>query len=262
MLLGDYMEIFVLASGSKGNMTLVKTPELNFFIDAGITYSRAVGKMKNYNEEIENVNVLFLTHEHLDHIAGLKTLLKQKNIKEIYLTKGTFQALSVDIKELMPKVIIIKADEPLKIKGVDFLPIMLSHDAAEPVGFVIKSEGKKFVVLTDTGYVDHTYIDVLKCADVYLVEANHDPKKLLDSSRPFSLKQRILGITGHLSNDDAAILMNKLINDKKALWIASHISDDCNGIFEIEKAIVDHFDNPLKVDLKFASQESLEVIKI
>lgn len=257
------MEIFVMASGSKGNMTLVKENDFHFFIDAGISYSKMVGKMNIYGESVEKVKTLFLTHEHLDHIAGLKTLLKQGNIEEVFLTKGTFQALSNEIKELLPNIYIIKADEEINIKNLKIMPIMLSHDAFEPVGFVIENNDKKrLVLLTDTGYVDQSYYEVISNADVYILESNHDPKKLLNSSRPFSLKQRILGITGHLSNDDAASLMNRVVNNKKALWIVAHISDDCNDHYDIEKAIVEHFDNPLKVDVLFASQESLGVIKI
>lgn len=257
------MEICVLASGSKGNMTYVKDGNFKFFIDAGISYSKVVNKMKQYDEAVEDIHTLFLTHEHLDHIAGLKTLLKQNSIKDVFLTKGTFQALSNELKELLPRVNIISADEVFYISQMKITPIMLSHDAFEPVGFVFENhENKRLVLLTDTGYVDQSYIDVISNADVYILEANHDPKKLLNSSRPFSLKQRILGITGHLSNEDAASLMNKLIYEKKAIWIVAHISDDCNELLDIEKAIVEHFDDPLKVDIYYASQESLERIII
>ena len=257
------MEIFVMASGSKGNMTLIKENDFHFFIDAGISYSKMVAKMNAYGQSVETVKTLFLTHEHLDHIAGLKTLLKQGVIEEVFLTKGTFQALSNEIKELLPNIYIIKADEEILVKNMKILPIMLSHDAFEPVGFIIEnSEKKRLVLLTDTGYVDQSYIDQITDAEVYILESNHDPKKLLNSSRPFSLKQRILGITGHLSNEDAANLMNRVVKRKKAIWVVAHISDDCNDIFDIEKAIVEHFDNPLKVEVMFASQESLEVIKV
>ncbi|WP_162163917.1 MBL fold metallo-hydrolase [Acholeplasma hippikon] len=257
------MEIFVLASGSKGNMTYVKENNFTFFIDAGITYSKMVAKMKAYGEDEQNVHTLFLTHEHQDHIAGLKTLLKQGQIKEVFLTKGTYQALSNEIKELLPQIYIIKADEDFFVKDMKVTPIMLSHDAFEPVGFIfINKEQKKVVLLTDTGYVDQSYIEPISDADLYILESNHDPKKLLNSSRPFSLKQRILGVTGHLSNDDAASIINKAVKSKKAVWIVAHISDDCNDIFDIEKAIVEHIDDPLKIEVLYASQESLAGIKI
>ena len=123
-------------------------------------------------------------------------------------------------------------------------------------------EKKSFVCLTDTGYVDQSYHEVLKDADLYLLESNFDPKKLLGSRRPFALKQRILGVQGHLSNEEAAVLMNKLIKNKKSKWVVAHISEECNDAFDIEKAIVDHIEDLLKIDVIYASQESLPGIKL
>jgi len=255
------MEIFILASGSKGNVTYVKNEVTSFFIDAGISYQKIESKMKAYGEDVRSVKTLFLTHEHLDHIAGLKTLLKSGQIEQVYLTQGTLEALNGEIKPLLPRYEIIKADEMFNFYNFEVTPILLSHDAKEPVGFIFKESEKKFVVLTDTGYVDQSYVSMLKNADCYLLEANHDPARLLHSSRPFYLKQRILGITGHLSNEDAARLMNQLV-DKKAVWIVAHISEDCNEIFDIEKAIVEQFEDPTKVEIYYASQQSLPGIKI
>lgn len=256
------MEIFVLASGSKGNMTYVKNDIKSFFVDAGINLKSIESKMQAYGEDISQVDTLLITHEHSDHIIGLKALLKKGFIKHVYLTKGTYQALSLDVKSLLPEKHIIKADVPFKLFDYDCLPIMLSHDANEPVGFRFDWNDKRFVYLTDTGYVDASYMDVLKDADVYLLESNHDPKRLLDSRRPFQLKQRILGMDGHLSNEDAALLINKLTKNKKATWIVAHISEECNHQFDIEKAIVDHVENLLNIQVVFASQEALEGIKI
>ncbi|WP_162146881.1 MBL fold metallo-hydrolase [Acholeplasma granularum] len=256
------MEVFVLASGSKGNITFVKNDIVSFFIDVGISYKKIVTKMKAYGEDISQVKTLFLTHEHSDHILGLLAFLKTGQIEDVYLTQGTLDALSDETKSLLPNVHIIKADEKFKFASFDVLPVLLSHDAKEPVGFRFDWNNKSFVCLTDTGYVDQSYYEVLKDADLYLLEANHDPKRLLDSRRPFMLKQRILGIYGHLSNNEAAILMNRLIQNKKAKWIIAHVSEECNDPFDIEKAIVDNFDDILKTEIIYASQESLPGIKL
>lgn len=255
------MDILVLASGSKGNMTLVKNDNTSFFIDAGISYQKIESKVKAYGENIDSVDTLFLTHEHADHILGLKSLLKSGSISRVYLTQGTLDALNGEIKPFLPEYTIIKADEKFYHFDFEITPILLSHDAKEPVGFIFHDKNKKFVLLTDTGYVDQSYINVLKNADCYLLESNHDPVKLLNSKRPFYLKQRILGVTGHLSNDDAARLMNQLI-EKESIWIVAHISEDCNDIFDIEKAVVDYFEDPSKVTIYYASQESLPRIKL
>ncbi|CCV64801.1 Metal-dependent hydrolase, beta-lactamase family [Alteracholeplasma palmae J233] len=257
------MEIRVLASGSKGNMTLIKVGDESFFIDAGISISKVKKKMDDYSESIEKVETLFLTHEHSDHIIGLKGLLKLKTIKKVFLTEGTLKGLGSELTELLPEFEIIKADKEFNYNGVSIYPVMLSHDANEPVGFIFKKEFKKLVLLTDTGYVHESYYELLKDAQMYIVEANHNPSLLMNSKRPYYLKQRILNEKGHLSNLDAAILMNKVIeNDKKAVWVIAHISEDCNTIQDIEEAIVSTFDTTSKVEVYFSSQESLDVIFI
>lgn len=258
------MEIYILASGSKGNVTYFETNHKRFLIDAGITFSNLNQKMKAICKPIENVDTLLITHEHIDHIKGLKVLLKQGFIQNVFLTKGTLDALGKDIQDLLPlNTTIIRADESFYLEDIQVLPIMLSHDANEPVGFTLYYKDKKVVLLTDTGYVDDSYDDVLRNADLYILEANHDPYKLMHSSRPFMLKKRILGETGHLSNEDAAILMNRIVEENHfAIWVAAHISEDCNSALDIEEAIVKIFDDPTKIELKISSQETLEKIKL
>lgn len=257
------MEIFVLASGSKGNMTYIKHGSFSFFIDAGISYQKFLKKMQDYQETFDHVDTLFLTHEHYDHIIGLKSLLKTGKIKRVIMTKGTQDALKDEINGSIQETIIIQADHPFYFGDLHIYPIMLSHDAKEPVGFVFtKTDGKKLVLLTDTGYVDTSYTYVLKDADVYILEANHEPELLMRSRRPYMLKMRIVGTRGHLSNHDAAYLMNQLIGQKPATWVVAHVSEDCNDIFQIEKAIVEQFDDLLKVKVVYASQESLPGIKL
>jgi phosphoribosyl 1,2-cyclic phosphodiesterase len=207
------VEIYVLASGSKGNMTYLKTKTERIFIDVGISYKKLSQKMNMFNEDIASVKTLFITHEHSDHTQGLKMLLKQSFIENVFLTKGTFERLSLDIKDMLPKnTTFVKADQAFHFNGFEVMPFMISHDAAEPVGYVLYGEDKKLVFLTDTGYVDESYFPLLSQADFYLLETNHHPHKLMQSPRPFLLRKRIMGERGHLSNDDASYLMNKLVS--------------------------------------------------
>jgi phosphoribosyl 1,2-cyclic phosphodiesterase len=263
MIKGDKVKIHILASGSKGNMTYIKTNDQNFFIDAGISYLKVKQKMLAYQQDIQNVDTIILTHEHYDHTMGLKMILKQGFIKTIYLTHGTYQALTDDVKSFFPtNVIMIKADQPVMMGAVEITPFMVSHDALEPVGFLIKAEGKKIVSITDTGYVDQSYEALLSDADLYIVEANHHPTKLMNSPRPFLLKKRILSEKGHLSNEDACWLMNQWIKTKTSIWVVAHMSEDCNDIIDVEEAIVATFDDPTKVILYYASNQGLPVIDL
>jgi len=253
------MEIFVLASGSKGNIAYLKVGHVKLFIDAGISYQKIKQKMEAYQENLFDVKSLLITHEHHDHIVGLKMLLKYGAIEHVYVTKGTLNSLPTDLVAAFPETHVIEADHPFFVDHLEVVPFMLSHDASEPVGFVIKSEDHKAVFLTDTGYVDESYHPLLSDADFYLLEANHNPFTLFQSKRPFLLKKRIVGEKGHLSNEDAARLMNKLVH-QKSIWVVAHISEDCNCIDDIDEAIVKAFDDPTKIDVYYASQEGLPVI--
>lgn len=187
-------------------------------------------------------------------------LLKNGGIEDVYLTKGTYDSLPIDVVKMFINTHIIHADIAFEVGEIRITPFMLSHDAAEPVGFVIENHIKKMVILTDSGYVDQSYFELLSDADLYIVEANHNPFTLFQSARPFILKKRIVGEKGHLSNEDAARLMNVLIKNKVSKWVVAHISEDCNSIEDIDIAIVKEFDDPTKVEVFYASQEGLPVI--
>ncbi|MDX9691364.1 MAG: MBL fold metallo-hydrolase [Acholeplasmataceae bacterium] len=256
------MDVYILASGSKGNMTYLKVGDEKIFIDAGISFSKIKQKMSDYHENLYDVKTILITHEHHDHTYGLKQLLKNGSIEDVYLTKGTYNALSTDVVSLMVNVHFVDLDSQFFIHDIEIETFMLSHDAAEPVGYIVKYDDKKLVVLTDSGYVDQSYHDLLSNADLYILEANHHPNKLMQSARPFLLKKRILSEKGHLSNDDACWLMNLFIKEKQSIWVVAHISEDCNTILDIEESIVKHFDDPTKIEVYYASQEGLPVIKI
>lgn len=255
------MEVYVLASGSKGNMTYLKIGHMKLIVDTGISYRRMKLKMDEYGQSLDDIDALLLTHEHQDHTMGLKMLLKNHHIKDVFLTQGTFDGLKDDVKQMIENYHIIKADQPFIVDGIKITPFMVSHDANEPVAYVVEQD-KKVVILNDTGYVDESYYGLLKDADLYILEANHQPAMLMNSPRPFLLKKRILSERGHLSNEDASWLMNKLIQTKKSTWIVSHISEDCNSILAIEEAIVEAFDDPTKVTIYYASKDGLEMIEI
>ncbi len=255
------LEVYVLASGSKGNMTYLKVGHIRIVVDVGISYRRMRLKMLSYEESLDDIDALLITHEHQDHTMGLKMLLKHHQIRHIYLTEGTYRGLKDDVKSLIKDYTFVKADTPFMVEDVQITPFMISHDANEPVAYVVDKD-KKVVVLNDTGYVDESYYPLLEDADLYILEANHHPAMLMNSPRPFLLKKRILSERGHLSNEDAAYLMNRFIQTKKAVWVVSHISEDCNTVLAIEEAIVGAFDDPTKVDIYYASKEGLPVICI
>lgn len=257
------MEIRILASGSKGNIISIVTENHHFLVDVGISYLQTRKKLKSYGLTVESVEAIILTHEHSDHTKGLRVFLKNNPGTKIYLTRGTMEGLDEETKEFVTNYEFIKADTEFSLLGVNIMPLETSHDAKESVGLVIRKGDKKAVFISDTGYIPRAYFEIISDADFYYLEANHDEVMLIESrKRPFHLKQRILSERGHLSNNDATIILNEIIKTKRPVWAVAHISEDCNAISEIEKAIVKNMDNPYKLEPVYTSQEALEVIKI
>ena len=223
------MKVSILASGSNGNATLIETANESFLIDDGLSFKSLYARLDECKCDIEKMSSIFITHEHIDHVSGLKVLLKRLPLK-CYLSKGTFEGLNIETKNQLEcsGYVLIKSDETIMMRDSKITVLKTHHDAREPLGFVIEEQEKKIVYITDTGYVDQIYFPLLKNADMYILESNYDVELLWSSGRPFELKKRIDGDHGHMSNVTSAILLSRLIGDKTKNVVFAHISDDCN----------------------------------
>lgn len=255
------MEIVILASGSKGNAVSIKSQNKQILVDIGITYRTLKSKAIESDLNLTKIEDVLITHEHIDHVKGLLVFSKNHSNVNYYMTEATFNALDQTTKANLKNIVIIESDNTFSIDNYKISTFKLSHDAADPIGYVIESNNKKIVIATDTGYIDEAYFSLLKAANLYVLEANHEPGLLMDSRRPYQLKQRILGPTGHLSNNEAAWLINEFIKDSvEATWAIAHISEDCNNNYLIEKAIVNILDDPTKIKIIYTSQDTSEKI--
>ena len=223
------MKVSILASGSNGNSTCITTANESFLIDDGLSFKMLYSRMEECCNDIHNVSSIFLTHEHIDHVSGVKVLLKRVPLK-CYLSYGTYEGLNQEIKNQIEEneVEFIKNRDVILMKDCKITVIGTHHDAKEPVGYVIEEEGKKVVYITDTGYVDQVHFPILMNANMYIMESNYDVELLWSSSRPFDLKKRIDGDYGHMSNVASAVLLAKLIGPNTKRVVFAHISDDCN----------------------------------
>lgn len=223
------MRVSILATGSNGNSICVETTDYKFLIDDGISFKSFLQRMNECSCDVSDIKSIFITHEHHDHISGLKVLFKRIEL-DCYLTKGTYLGLTNDIREVLPssKINFIQSNDVFLFGETKITVIQLHHDAREPVGFVVEERNKKLVYITDTGFVRQEYYPVLKNADMYIIESNYDVDLLWSSSRPFDLKRRIDGDHGHMSNEASAVMLTKLIGNNTKKIIYAHISDDCN----------------------------------
>jgi len=220
------MEVIVLGSGSKGNATFIKTAESKILIDAGLSYRMMNTRLKAHGESLEDLDAVFLTHEHSDHTKGLATLFKYTRAI-LYTSSDTFHALNGLVS--IDRFEVIEIDTALKFKDISIEAFETSHDAAHALGFNVHNGSKRnLVYVTDTGYIDKALYPKLKDAAMYIFEANYDVTLLFNSERPYYLKRRIDSVKGHLSNADAAYHLVQLIGANTKAIILAHASEDCN----------------------------------
>lgn len=215
------MKVIVLSSGSKGNTTYIETKEAKILIDAGNTCKYILNKFDEYNIDPSSIDAILITHTHSDHIKGLPVLLKKINPK-VYITEKMYPYLNyIENYSFIDKETIIIKDMLINV-------IKTSHDTEDSVGYIINNNDKSIVYITDTGYINKKYFDILKNRDIYIMESNHDIEMLNNSSYPFATRQRILSDKGHLSNYDSAKYLSNFIGDKTKYILLAHLSEENN----------------------------------
>lgn len=215
------MRVIVLSSGSKGNTTYIETSETKILIDAGNTCKYILNKLQDYNIDPNTIDAILITHTHSDHIKGLPVLLKKIN-PCVYITEKMHPYM-----EYLENYHIIKEDI-LNIKDMIIDVIKTSHDTEDSVGYIVNNNDKSIVYITDTGYINKKYFDILTNRELYIMESNHDVEMLNNSSYPFATRQRILSDKGHLSNYDSAKYLSKFIGNKTKYVLLAHLSEENN----------------------------------
>ena len=231
------MKIAVLASGSKGNCTYVETLKTKSLIDAGMTNLYIETKLKSLGINPDDIENIFITHDHVDHVSALKVFVKRHNVK-VFLTQKLYDELSKTINFTNYEIL----EGKVYLSDTIVTYFKTSHDAVDSVGYVFESDGKDFVYVTDTGYINNKYFDLLKNRCAYVFESNHDVTRLMENPNyPYNTKQRILSDKGHLSNKDSAYYLSNFIGNKTKTIILAHLSEQNNtkelALEEISKRI-------------------------
>lgn len=243
------LRVKVLASGSTGNCTYVETDDHKILIDAGISKKCIEEELNKMGVLFSDVDTLLITHEHIDHIKGLSAVIKSNKITT-YMTGGTYNEILKGKNQSLNKCLEQKLNDGYIIllnrieKSIQYPMIFLDsteiyvlptfHDAAESIGFKITCLDKSLVYMTDTGYIHHVLFPVVSNADCYILECNHDPNILMCSNRPYNLKMRILSDHGHLSNEDAMVVLAHIMGVNTRFVFYAHISLECNLVEIIE----------------------------
>ncbi len=255
------MKFTVLASGSKGNCTYYETPTAKIMIDCGISYRQVVQRLATHEIVLTDLDAVLVTHEHADHVNGIPSLLS-KHDAQVYLSSKAYGKMHVNQKSGIDINNLNFISEEFMIGNCKITTIKTSHDSAESLGFVLEEDGVKIVHITDTGYLPQKLYPTIENADYYLFESNYDPELLLESRRPFFLKQRIMGNQGHLSNEQAALILKEVIGKKTRGVIFIHLSEECNTAFDAKikhKEIIEQFES-LEMEYSFQHKASSLII--
>lgn len=256
------MQFQVISSGSKGNITLLKTGECNILIDAGISAKEI--KLRT-DIDLSTIDAIFITHEHIDHVKYIETLAKLTDAV-IYVNEKSFKHIySKYIKNIEGlKVKFIEANKQIKIKDLKIMPINLQHDVECCYGYIFVSDNKSLAYCTDTGFIPVPYIELLKKVNAFIVESNHDVEMLIQSDRPWHLKNRILSVKGHMSNKICGEVLNNIIpsNNLKTVVLA-HLSEECNDADLAVDTILDIIEGDNIPEIYVAKQkEALPLLEV
>lgn len=228
------MRFQVVSSGSKGNLTFIETKETRILLDAGIGLKEIA---RRTSIDLNYIDAILITHEHSDHVSSLLSIAK-KTKATIYVEKETFNVIQSKSKYSFEglKVCYIEGNKKYKINDLTFYTLVLSHDCSCCLGYIFINDNESLAYITDTGFVSIPYINLLKKVDSLIIESNHDVEMLMNSERPWYLKERILSIKGHMSNVICAEIVNKVVENRKVKNIVlAHLSEECND----EKLAID-----------------------
>src|SRR5437588_1670419 len=227
------VSVSVLASGSRGNCAIVSSSSTRILLDAGISCRETFKRIKALGEDPYSFSAILITHEHSDHVYGLRVLARKTRIP-VFMTGATHQAWTRSVRDQdgerpkLEKLEPFSAGRSFQIGDIAVTPFTIPHDAADPVGFTFRAEGVKVGFATDLGYVPASICDHLRRCDVLLLEANHDLEMLRVGPYPWSVKQRVMSRVGHLSNDALAQFFANDYDGEAAFLVLAHLSEQNN----------------------------------
>lgn len=223
----------VLASGSRGNCTVVSSGEASILVDAGISCRETLKRMRAAGEDAHKLKAIVVSHEHNDHVAGLQVLARKLAIP-VYITEATYQCWRRDNKDAEGKPAVLerrehfRAGQAFALAGITVTPFTIPHDAADPCGFTFTAAGVKLGVVTDLGYLPPNVKHHLRGCDGLMIESNHDLEMLRNGPYPWMVKQRVMSRVGHLSNEALAEFFATDYDGRAVFLVLAHLSEHNN----------------------------------
>jgi phosphoribosyl 1,2-cyclic phosphodiesterase len=232
-----------LVSGSSGNSIFIETDGTKILIDAGVSGKKIESCLKKIDVDGGDIDAIFVTHEHIDHIKGVGIVSRRFDIP-IYATEATWDAMETCIGNISRKNRkIIYKGENMPLNDMLIKPFEIPHDAADPVGYSVSAGDIKMTVATDIGHITDTVTEAVRDSSVLLLESNHDIDMLKSGPYSYQLKERILGLYGHMANAAAGNLLSDIMSNKLKQVFLGHLSNQNNTpelAFHTVREILDH----------------------
>lgn len=229
----------VLASGSTGNAFYIESEQQRLLVDAGLSGKQLDRLFQEINIDPSNLSSILVTHEHSDHIKGLGVFARKYKLP-IYANAKTWQAMEKSIGNLsIDQKFHFNLEEIKTFGDIDVESFGVSHDAAEPMFYTFHHQGKKVALVTDLGYVSERIKKIVEGADAYIFEANHDVGMLRMGRYPWNVKRRILGDSGHISNEDCGLALADIVDNNTQRIYLAHLSLD-NNMRDLARMSVDN----------------------
>lgn len=222
------MDIFSLRSGSRGNASLVSGGNTKLLVDCGVSGKSVTSALADVDVYPEDISAIAVTHEHIDHIAGIGVMMRRYHIP-VWANAATWAAMESQVGKIDKSLVnIFDNDSSFEIGEIGVKPFSIPHDAADPVGYSFMCGDEKVAVATDIGELKKNLFEAIRGSKTVLLESNHDVNMLEIGKYPPQLKRRIRGKLGHLSNDDAGRAAEFLVRLGTERIILGHLSEENN----------------------------------
>lgn len=245
-----------LASGSKGNCIYVGTEHTKILIDAGISTKMIKSRLEEIDVDLADIDAILITHEHGDHIQGLKVLAYKMGIP-VFTNSETAKGIAEYFHDC-PKFKIFSTGETFEFGDFEIHPFSIQHDTLDPVAFTIRVNDLKLGFCADLGFVTTLVKNQLQNCDYLYVEANHQISMVHASPRPMVYKQRVLSRVGHLSNEACGNLLSEVAHSNLKHVHLAHLSSECNShetALSVVRGILEQ--NGIHLDMCVAPQEMI-----
>ena len=241
-----------LGSGSKGNATVVESQDTCVLVDCGFSTREVEKRLQRLQKNPQDLTAILVTHEHGDHVQGVARLSRKYELP-VWMTAGTYSRCRQ--RDEYPFISVFNSHQVFSIDALEINPFPVPHDAREPVQFVLSNGSQRLGILTDTGSITAHIRQMLDGVDALLLEGNHDLDMLMNGSYPQQLKQRVAGRTGHLSNEQAAGLLQDIDCSGLQHIVAAHLSEKNNHPDRVLESFSDAL-NCTVDEVELASQET------